>query len=190
MDMNLYTETLAKALQDAASLGDQTTQEVSRRLVVAIEPSLRLTALQMLTEVAEEVSAELDSTRVSVVMNGPAPHLQVIELPPPPPSAPVPGDQAPGEEPQGDQPTSSQDDEAEVRTTLRLPAALKRKVEAAAQAQGRSVNAWLVEAVREVLSWDDEDGGYEGQEGSYWGPSSRPPRAARTSAPTLNGWFA
>ena len=115
MDMNLYTETLAKALQDAASLGDQTTQEVSRRLVVAIEPSLRLTALQMLTEVAEEVSAELDSTRVSVVMNGPAPHLQVIELPPPPPSAPVPGDQAPGEEPQGDHP--SQDDEAEVRTT-------------------------------------------------------------------------
>lgn len=180
MDVNLYTETLAKALQDAASLGDQTTQEVSRRLVVAIEPSLRLTALQMLTEVAEEVSAELDSTRVSVVMNGPAPHLQVIELPPPPPAAPAPGDQ----------PTPSQDDEAEVRTTLRLPAALKRKVEAAAQAQGRSVNAWLVEAVKEVLSWDDEDGGYEGQEGSYWGPSSRPPRAARTSAPTLNGWFA
>ena len=64
MDMNLYTETLAKALQDAASLGDQTTQEVSRRLVVAIEPSLRLTALQMLTEVAEEVRFSILPRRI------------------------------------------------------------------------------------------------------------------------------
>ena len=94
----------------------------------------------------------------------------------------------------------------EVRTTLRLPESLKQQIEAAARVQGRSVNAWLVEAARGALSeqslasgsqrppstGNDGAGSDRSASGSDGGrPADWRARPAqhRSAGATLSGWF-
>ena len=72
MHVNGYAEILSRTLLETSSLGDERTQEVARSLMAALDPALRLVALQMLTDAAEELNDELDGERVTVVMDGPA----------------------------------------------------------------------------------------------------------------------
>ena len=159
MHMDAYMDTLRRTLMETSSLGDERTQEVARSLTAAFDPALRLVALQMLTDIADELNSELDDAHVAVVMDGSTPHLLVTQastssepgpdypqMPDRPAGTPVPEDVQEG---------------PEIRTTLRLPESLKRQVDAAARAQGRSVNAWLVEAARSALV------GHESPSGSW-----------------------
>ncbi|HEY8588048.1 MAG TPA: CopG family transcriptional regulator, partial [Naasia sp.] len=60
----------------------------------------------------------------------------------------------PGSEPDSDEPPAPPvdlDDVSTSRTTLRLPDALKARVDEAAAADGMSVNSWLVRAVAAAL---------------------------------------
>ena len=176
MHMNGYAEILSRTLLETSSLGDERTQEVARSLLAALDPALRLVALQMLTDAAEELNDELDGERVTVVMDGPAAHLMVTR------AVPQPAQQEPAAT---ERPADHEDQE--VRTTLRLPGSLKRDIDAAAQAQGRSLNAWMIEAARDALTRPSA----AGPDGASWGAGRQDPGAGGSgmSGSTLRGWL-
>ena len=206
MHMDAYTETLRRTLVETSCLGDERTQEVAHSLTVALDPALRLVALQMLTDTADELNSELDGAHVAVVMDGSTPHLLVTQA-----DRSDEQDQGnvAGSECHTDTPARAVPEVPEgpeVRTTLRLPESLKQQIDAAARGQGRSVNAWLVEAARGALSEQSFTSGSQrppstGNDGA--GPDrsasgsdgGRPtdwrarPAQRRTSGATLSGWF-
>ena len=206
MHMDAYTETLRRTLVETSCLGDERTQEVAHSLTVALDPALRLVALQMLTDTADELNSELDGAHVAVVMDGSMPHLLVTQA-----DRSDEQDQGnvAGSECHTDTPAravSEVPEGPEVRTTLRLPESLKQQIDAAARVQGRSVNAWLVEAARGALSeqslasgsqrppstGNDGAGSDRSASGSDGGrPTDWRARPAqhRSAGATLTGWF-
>ena len=206
MHVDAYTETLRRTLVETSSLGDERTQDVARSLAAALDPALRLVALQMLTDTADELNGELDGAHVAVVMDGATPHLLVTQADR---SDDREQDHVTGPDCHAQTPVQAVSEVAEgpeVRTTLRLPESLKQQIDAAARGQGRSVNAWLVEAARGALSEQSFTSGSQrppstGNDGA--GPDrsasgsdgERPtdwrarPAQRRTSGATLSGWF-
>ena len=206
MHVDAYTETLRRTLVETSSLGDDRTQDVARSLAAALDPALRLVALQMLTDTADELNGELDGAHVAVVMDGATPHLLVTQADR---SDDREQDHVTGPDWHAQTPVQAVSEVAEgpeVRTTLRLPESLKQQIDAAARGQGRSVNAWLVEAARGALSEQSFTSGSQrppstGNDGA--GPDrsasgsdgGRPtdwrarPAQRRTSGATLSGWF-
>ena len=206
MHVDAYTETLRRPLVETSSLGDDRTQDVARSLAAALDPALRLVALQMLTDTADELNGELDGAHVAVVMDGATPHLLVTQADR---SDDREQDHVTGPDCHAQTPVQAVSEVAEgpeVRTTLRLPESLKQQIDAAARGQGRSVNAWLVEAARGALSEQSFTSGSQrppstGNDGA--GPDrsasgsdgGRPtdwrarPAQRRTSGATLSGWF-
>ena len=208
MHMDAYTETLRRTLVETSCLGDERTQEVAHSLTVALDPALRLVALQVLTDTADELNSELDGVHVAVVMDGSTPHLLVTQA-----DRSDEQDQGnvAGSECHTDTPARAVPEVPEgpeVRTTLRLPESLKQQIDAAARMQGRSVNAWLVEAARGALSEQSSASGSQrppststGNDGAGSDRSAsgsdggRPtdwragPAQHRSSGATLTGWF-
>ena len=129
-----YVQAIQADLAAAAALGDEATAEAGRRLSVAVESSLHLRLLDLLTEVSVGLSAQLSSGHVEVRLSGREPELVVIE-----------------EEPASAQPAAGGDDGETARITLRLPEGLKAQAEAAAAREGISTNTWLVRAVARAL---------------------------------------
>lgn len=206
MLVDAYTETLRRTLVETSSLGDERTQDVARSLAAALDPALRLVALQMLTDTADELNGELDGAHVAVVMDGATPHLLVTQADR---SDEREQDHVTGPDCLAQTPVHAVPEVAEgpeVRTTLRLPESLKQQIEAAARVQGRSVNAWLVEAARGALSeqslasgsqrppstGNDGAGSDRSASGSDGGrPTDWRARPAqhRSAGATLSGWF-
>ena len=206
MLVDAYTETLRRTLVETSSLGDERTQDVARSLAAALDPALRLVALQMLTDTADELNGELDGAHVAVVMDGATPHLLVTQADR---SDEREQDHVTGPDRLAQTPVHAVPEVAEgpeVRTTLRLPESLKQQIGAAARVQGRSVNAWLVEAARGALSeqslasgsqrppstGNDGAGSDRSASGSDGGrPTDWRARPAqhRSAGATLSGWF-
>ena len=207
MHVDAYTETLRRTLVETSSLGDDRTQDVARSLAAALDPALRLVALQMLTDTADELNGELDGAHVAVVMDGATPHLLVTQADR---SDEREQDHVTGPNRHAETPVHAVpevEEGPEVRTTLRLPESLKQQIDAAARARGCSVNAWLVEAARSALSeqtsasgsrrsagaGSDGAGSARAASGPDGGgsPSGRPAKPAqrRSSGATLTGWF-
>ena len=206
MLVDAYTETLRRTLVETSSLGDERTRDVARSLAAALDPALRLVALQMLTDTADELNGELDGAHVAVVMDGATPHLLVTQADR---SDEREQDHVTGPDLLAQTPVHAVPEVAEgpeVRTTLRLPESLKQQIEAAARVQGRSVNAWLVEAARGALSeqslasgsqrppstGNDGAGSDRSASGSDGGrPTDWRARPAqhRSAGATLSGWF-
>jgi HicB family len=129
-----YVEAIQADLAAAAALGDESTAEAGRRLSLAVESSLHLRLLDLLTEVSVGLSAQLSSGRVEVRLSGREPELVVVEDEPAEPQAAAYGDEV-----------------ETARITLRLPEGLKGQAEAAAAREGVSTNTWLVRAVTRAL---------------------------------------
>ena len=206
MHVDAYTETLRRTLVETSSLGDDRTQDVARSLAAALDPALRLVALQMLTDTADELNGELDGAHVAVVMDGATPHLLVTQADR---SDERNQDHVTGPDCHAQTPVHAAPEVAEgpeVRTTLRLPESLKQQIDAAARGQGRSVNAWLVEAARGALleqsftsgsqrppstgnDWAGSDRSASGSDGGRPTDWRARPAQRRTSGATLSGWF-
>jgi hypothetical protein len=136
MDLSTYVESLRADVTAAAAVGGADVQRAAELVADALDPALRLVLLDVLTDVANDLTALLDGPAVEVRLRGREPELVV--------TGPVP-EPAPASAPIGG------DDAGTARLTLRLPEALKSRAEQAATAEGQSVNNWLVRAVVRAL---------------------------------------
>ena len=133
MDLTPHVAALRLALEDIAG-EDEAGQAAADRMAAALAPALQLQLLDLLGEIALEVSAQLPDGRLDLQLAGRDPVLVYRGIDPAPPTA------------------TDGDGSETARLTLRMPESLKSAIDAAADAESISVNAWLVGAARLRLS--------------------------------------
>jgi hypothetical protein len=133
VQLERFIDALEAELASLAALGNEESQAAAARLSGALRSAAGLRFLDVLSEAALELSAQLPSGHVEVRLAGQEPSLVYVETP----------DAAPA--PAGEEGLSA-------RITLRLPEGLKAGIEAAATREGVSVNAWLVRALARSVS--------------------------------------
>ena len=139
MDLGSYVTDLQRQLLDSAENGTDDTRAVAERLVAGLDSAARLVLLDVLSAAAGEITRDLAPGSVDLRLRGREVEFVVA--------------QASSEADSDDEPAAAVDldDVSTSRTTLRLPDALKAKVDEAAAADGLSVNTWLVRAVAASL---------------------------------------
>jgi predicted transcriptional regulator len=139
MELGTYVTDLQRQLVNAAESGDTDTRAVAERLAAGLDSATRLVLLDVLSTAVGEITRDLAPGSVDLRLRGREVEFVVT---------------APGVETETDDaPVASVDldDASTSRTTLRLPDALKSRVDEAAAADGLSVNTWLVRAVAAAL---------------------------------------
>jgi hypothetical protein len=140
MDITPQIETLRQDLTRAAEVGGIEVQVAAERLLLALEPAVRLALMDTLSQAAAEISEHLPGIAIDVRLRGREPEFAVS-------GAPHEAAHHEAASP-ADEPFESDDGEAVARITLRLPEALKTRAEALAASRGQSLNTWLVGAAR------------------------------------------
>jgi len=134
METAQFIDGLQSDLRELAQLGGDELAQAAQRLEGAVRQSATLRLIDALTQVALEVSSQLPSGHLDVRLAGQDPELVYVE--------------EEGEEPQA----QTAEDGLTARITLRLPDSLKVALERAADAEGVSVNTWLVRALQRSVS--------------------------------------
>lgn len=139
MELSPYVADLQRQLVDAAENASAETRAIAERLASGLDAATRLVLLDALSAAAGEITIDLAPGSVDVRLRGREVEFVVT--------------QAPAEHDGDDHAVASVDldDASTSRTTLRLPDALKARVDEAAAADGLSVNTWLVRAVAAAL---------------------------------------
>jgi predicted transcriptional regulator len=139
MDLGPHVNDLQRHLVATAENGTDETRAVAERLVAGLDATARLVLLDVLSAAAGEITRDLAPGSVDVRLRGRDVEFVVTQH-----NTEQEGD---------DQPAAplDLDDVSTSRTTLRLPDALKVRVDEAAAADGLSVNTWLVRAVAAAL---------------------------------------
>jgi len=137
MELGQYVSDLQRQLVDAAANGTEETRAMAERIATGLDAATRLVLLEALSTAAAEITRDLAPGSVDLRLRGREVEFVIT------------------------QPTDSEatepispvdlDDVSTSRTTLRLPDALKARVDDAAAADGLSVNTWLVRAVAAAL---------------------------------------
>src|SRR3954470_7640802 len=139
MDLDTHVNDLQRQLVQAAENGTEDVRTVATRLVSGLDAAARLVMLDVLSGAAAEITRDLAPGSVDLRLRGRDVEFVV---------------NAPSPEAEGDDRSAAPvdlDDASTSRTTLRLPDALKARVDEAAAADGLSVNTWLVRAVAAAL---------------------------------------
>ena len=144
MDMTEHVATLRRELASITRFAGEDVARAAEMLTEAMESSVRLTLLEVLSEAAADITTRLDDAVIEVRLTGTDADFVVT------PTAGDPADQ-PTEQPSGE----AADEAGSARVTLRLSDALKARVEAEAAAAGVSVTAWLVRAASRALESRD-----------------------------------
>jgi hypothetical protein len=121
--MSQAVEGLCSDVETLAELGDEVVAGVVDRIGSVLTRSAPTRILDLLSEVAAELSDELPDGHVEIRVVGDDVELAYVE------------EHRASPEDEGDQ---------SARITLRLPEALKARIEQAASEQGASVNAWVL----------------------------------------------
>lgn len=139
MELGQHVNELQRQLVDAADNGTDETRAVAERLAAGLDAAARLAFLDVLSAAVGEITRDLAPGSVDLRLRGREVEFVVSQANP--------------EGDSDDVPTASVDldDASTSRTTLRLPDALKSRVDEAAAADGVSVNTWLVRAVAAAL---------------------------------------
>jgi hypothetical protein len=140
MDTTPFLDAIRGDLQ-AVTAGDDASAAVAERLSRALESSLQLRLLDAMGEAALELSDQLRSGHVEVRLAGRDVQLVLVDAIEPDTEPAAPRD----------------DDGGTARLTLRMPDALKGRVERAAAGEGVSTNAWLVRAITRGLDGPPSD---------------------------------
>jgi len=139
MNLLQHVQAIQRDLAAAAALGGDDVAEAGRRLGDAVEATLQLRLLDVLTEASLVLNGQLLAGHVEVRLAGREPELVFV-------------DEAIAEEE-----SPALGDDTSARITLRLPEQLKDAVETAADREGISTNAWIVRALKR-----EADGGRRG----------------------------
>ncbi len=143
MELGPYVKDLQRQLVDAAANGAEDTRAVAERLAIGLDAATRLVLLDVLSAAAGEITRDLAPGSVDVRLRGREVEFVVSQ-----PSTEAEGD---GSSVVSGLSQVDLDDTSTSRTTLRLPDALKVRVDEAAAADGLTVNTWLVRAVAAAL---------------------------------------
>lgn len=139
MELGHYVSDLQSQVADAAANGTEETRAVAERLAAALDAATRMVLLDALSAAVGEITRDLAPSSVDLRLRGREVEFVITQ-----PNAEPDADERPG-------PSVDLDDASTSRTTLRLPDALKARVDDAAAADGLSVNTWLVRAVAAAL---------------------------------------
>ena len=139
MELGQYVNDLQRQLVDASETGSEDTRAIAERLAAGLDAATRIVLLDVLSAAAGEITRDLAPGSVDLRLRGREVEF-VVTLPAVETEADGPGPAA-----------VEHDDASTTRTTLRLPDALKARVDDAAAADGLSVNTWLVRAVAAAL---------------------------------------
>ncbi|WP_456843738.1 histidine kinase [Cellulomonas sp. P5_C6] len=139
MDLGHHISDLQRQLLEAAENGTDETRAVAERLVAGLDAAARLVLLDVLSSAVGEITRDLAPGSVDLRLRGREVEFVVVQ-----PNSDPDADEAPAV-------PVDLDDVSTSRTTLRLPDALKVRVDEAAAADGLSVNTWLVRAVAAAL---------------------------------------
>jgi len=139
VELGQYVSDLQRQLVDAAANGAEDTRAVAERLAAGLDAATRLVLLDVLSAAAGEITRDLAPGSVDMRLRG-----REIEFVVTQPNTESDNDERPAA-------TVDLDDASTSRTTLRLPDALKARVDEAAAADGLSVNTWLVRAIAAAL---------------------------------------
>ena len=148
----------APDLGAAAQAGGDDLRAAATLLAAAVDPAVRMVLLDALVAAADELTGAAGIV-VEVRLRGHDVELVAHAEPEPALALPPPGP-----------PVADEGDIGTARVSLRLPEALKVRAEAAAAADGVSLNTWLVRAIAAATT----DG------------ASR--RTVRTPGQRLSGW--
>jgi len=141
MKMSLVVDGLRSDVVSVGELGDDTVAEVADRIAEVVSRSIPSRVLDLLSEVAAEVSAELPDGRVEVRVAGDDVDLAYVE-----------DARGGGAPPAGDGGEVDRDRDMSARITLRLSESLKARVEEGAAREGISVNAFIVRTLEHGAS--------------------------------------
>jgi hypothetical protein len=175
MDITQFVEGLRRDLQQAAEAGGEEIRAAAERLALALDPAVRLTLMDALSQAASEITNELSGTSVEVRLKGREPIFVVLGSPT------EQADESAG--PQQSEPGDEygfDEDETVARITLRLPESLKGKAEELAARRGQSLNTWLVNAARAAATININISS------TAWGPGA--PGRNRASNKRIQGW--
>ncbi|MFD3812930.1 toxin-antitoxin system HicB family antitoxin [Rhodococcus sp. NPDC058639] len=137
MNIDTYTAAITDAVVNAAELGDEQTRRTAAALSAALAAPARLAVLSALSDMAGEISKQLDDHTVTVRLDGTEAVVDVR-------SDATPHTDSPSqtfEEMTGDI----------SRVTLRLVEQIKSRAEEAAAQSGVSLNSWVAQAVQGAL---------------------------------------
>ena len=139
MELSTYVNDLQRQLADASEHGSEETRAVAERLAASLDSATRLVLLDALSAAVGEITRDLAPGSVDLRLRGREVDFVVVQ-----PTLESDGDDVPAA-------SVDLDDASTSRTTLRLPDALKARVDDAAAADGLSVNTWLVRAIAAAL---------------------------------------
>ena len=139
MELGQYVNDLQRQLVDAAANGEEGTRATAERLAAGLDAATRLVLLDALSAAVGEITRDLAPGSVDLRLRGREVEFVVSQ-----PTVETDGDEVPVA-------SVDLDDASTSRTTLRLPDALKARVDEAASADGLSVNTWLVRAIAAAL---------------------------------------
>jgi len=131
MKMSLVVDGLRSDVVAVGELGDETVAEVADRIAAIVGRSASSRLLDLMSDVAAEVSAELPEGHVEIRLVGDDVQFAYID------------ERAPSPEPEG---------ELSARVTLRLSEPLKARVEERAGREGLSVNSWILRTLERGTS--------------------------------------
>lgn len=139
MDMSEYVATLRRELATITRFAGDDVARAAEMLTDAMESSVRLTLLEVLSAAAAEITTRLDDAAIEVRLSGGDADFVVTMT-----------DAEPAGEQAAERPAGETSDDM-TRVTLRLSEPLKARVESSAAAAGVSVNAWLIRAISQAL---------------------------------------
>ena len=144
MELSSYVEELRRELGTLTKFASDDVIRVADQLAGALDSSVRLTLLDVLSAAAAEITTALDEAVIDVRLSGGEPEFVITAVPHEPMSAPA---------------AEPADDAGTARVTLRLPESVKARIEAQAAADGISVNTWLVHVAIRALDGSGPGGG-------------------------------
>jgi hypothetical protein len=136
MKMSLVIEGLRSDVVAVGELGNDAVAQVAERIAEVLARSAQSRILDLLSDVAAELSAELPEGRVEIRLVGDDVEFAYVD----------------------EHPAGGRDEESgggadlSSRITLRLPEQLKARVEASAQSDGISVNGWILRVLERGTS--------------------------------------
>jgi HicB-like protein involved in pilus formation len=134
MELGAHVSAVQADLAAAAAVGGDEVAEAGQRLADAAAASLQLRLLDLLSEAALELNAQLQDGHVELRLAGRDPQLVYVAAASTPEAG---GAEVPAE--------------YDARITLRLPDVVKTAAETAADREGISTNAWIVRALKREL---------------------------------------